>query len=39
VAGAKRNAFKLARETIERIAVERPEPTADAPQGLCLDKG
>jgi transposase len=27
------------RETIERIAVERPDPTPDAPQGLCLDKG
>jgi len=39
VAGANRNDFKLARETIERIAVERPEPTPDAPQGLCLDKG
>lgn len=29
----------MARETIERIAVERPDPTPDAPQGLCLDKG
>lgn len=29
----------MARETIENIAVERPDATADAPQGLCLDKG
>ena len=39
VAGANRNDFKLTRETIESIAVERPDPTADAPQGRCLDKG
>jgi putative transposase len=39
VDGANRNDFKLTRETIERSAVERPDPTADAPQGMCLDKG
>jgi putative transposase len=39
VEGANRNDFKLTRETIESIAVERPEPSADAPQGRCLDKG
>jgi putative transposase len=39
VDGANRNDFKMARETIERIAVERPDPTPDTPQGLCLDKG
>jgi transposase len=39
VDGANRNDFKLARETIESIAVERPDATADAPQGLSLDKG
>jgi transposase len=39
VAGANRNDFKLTRETIESIAVARPDPTADAPQGMCLDKG
>src|SRR5215471_14217410 len=39
VAGANRNDCKLTRETIESIAVERPEPTAEAPQGMCLDKG
>jgi putative transposase len=39
VVGANRNGCQLTRETIERIAIERPEPTADAPQGMCLDKG
>ena len=39
VDGANRHDFKMARETIERIAVERPDPTPDTPQGLCLDKG
>jgi putative transposase len=37
--GANRNDFKLSRATIESIPVERPEPTADDEQGLCLDKG
>ncbi len=27
------------RATIEAIPIERPAPTADEPQGLCLDKG
>src|SRR5499426_2096486 len=39
VAGANRNDFKLVRETIESIAVERPDPTRDTPQGMCLDTG
>jgi transposase len=39
VDGANRNDFKLARETIESIPVERPEPTRRAPQNVCLDKG
>ena len=39
VDGANRNDCKLTRETIERIAVERPEAPPDAPQGRCLDKG
>ncbi len=30
---------KLLAETIESIVVERPEPTEEAPQHLCLDKG
>ncbi len=39
VAGANRNDFKLLRETIESIPIERPRPTRQRPQGLCLDKG
>lgn len=39
VAGANRPDMKLARETIESIVVPRPVPTADQPQGMCLDKG
>jgi putative transposase len=39
VAGANRNDFKLARETIESIVIARPKVTSDTPQGLCLDKG
>ena len=34
-----RNDHKLMRETLESLAVERPAPTAEAPQHLCLDKG
>ncbi len=39
VEGANRHDMKLVRPTIERIVVERPAPTEDAPQGMCLDKG
>lgn len=39
VAGANRNDFKLARQTLASIPVSRPEPTAEEPHGLCLDKG
>lgn len=38
MAGANRNDFKLARETLENIELERPVPTRAHPQGLCLDK-
>ena len=38
-AGANLNDFKLARATIESIAIERPKPTPEQPQNLCLDKG
>src|SRR5262249_31982325 len=31
--------FKMARSTIESIAVDRPRPTKRKPQGMCLDKG
>jgi transposase len=37
--GANRHDMKLVQETLESIPVERPEPSADAPQGMCLDKG
>ena len=37
--GANRNDFKLTRQTIDSIPVERPEPTPEEPQGMCLDKG
>ena len=39
VAGANRTDFKLARATLDSIPVQRPQPTAAATQGLCLDKG
>jgi len=37
-AGANRNDFKLARETLESIPIERPVPTPEKPQGMCMDK-
>jgi putative transposase len=39
VDGANRNDFKLVRETLDSIPVDRPAPTRREPQGLCLDKG
>jgi putative transposase len=39
VAGANVNDFKLLRETLESIPVDRPRPTTKKPQGMCLDKG
>jgi putative transposase len=36
-AGANLNDRKLARDTLASIPIKRPEPTAEAPQGLCLD--
>jgi len=39
VAGANRPDMKLLAPTLYRIVVERPEPRAAQPQGLCLDKG
>jgi putative transposase len=41
VEGANRNDMKLTRQTLESIPADanRPEPTAEQPQGLCLDKG
>jgi putative transposase len=37
--GANRHDMKLVRPTIEGLVVERPKPTAEQPQGICLDKG
>src|SRR4028118_964285 len=39
VEGANRHDKKLAVATLESIPVERPEPTPERPQGMCLDKG
>jgi putative transposase len=41
VDGANRHDMKLVEATLESIPAEagRPEPDADAPQGMCLDKG
>ncbi len=36
--GANRNDCKLTEPTIASIAIERPEPTTEHPQGVCLDK-
>jgi putative transposase len=37
--GANRNDHKLLKATIDSLPVARPQPTAAAPQGLCLDAG
>ena len=39
VAGANRNDLKLVRMTIDSIPVDRPKPTREQPQGICMDKG
>ena len=39
VAGANRHDMKLVRATVESLAVQRPPPSEENPQGLCLDKG
>ena len=39
VAGANVHDTKLLKQTIEAIVVDRPTPTAESPQHLCLDKG
>ena len=39
VAPANQNDHLLPAQTIEAIVVERPEPTPDKPQRLCLDGG
>jgi len=37
LAAANVNDQKLLRETIEAVVIERPEPTPEEPQHLCLD--
>jgi putative transposase len=39
VAGANRHDMKLLAATLEAVVLERPEPTAEAPQHVCADKG
>ena len=39
VAGANRKDRKLVRMTIDSIPVDRPKPTREQPQGMCMDKG
>jgi putative transposase len=39
VAGANVRDDKLLAATLEAVVIERPEPTEEAPQHLCLDKG
>jgi len=39
VEGANRHDMKLRRATLEGLVADRPAPTAEQPQGLCLDKG
>jgi putative transposase len=39
IAGANVHDTKRLAETLEAIVVARPQPTAEAPQQLCLDKG
>ncbi len=39
IEGAQRHDMKLVGSTIESIVVERPKPTEEHRQGMCLDKG
>jgi putative transposase len=39
IEGANRHDMKLVRPTIESLVVERPVPTKERPQGMCLDAG
>lgn len=39
VDGANRPDMKLAEETLTSIPIERPTPTGEGQQNLCLDKG
>ena len=37
--GANRNDQPLLEPTLDSIPIERPKPTLERPQGLCLDRG
>ena len=39
IAGANRNDHLLMGDTVDGLAIERPEPTTRRKQHLCLDKG
>jgi putative transposase len=39
VDGANRNDFKMVRETVESIPINRPRPSTKRRQGMCMDKG
>src|SRR5260370_23087450 len=39
VEGANRNDMKMVEETLDRIPIDRPEPTPAPPQGMSMDKG
>ena len=39
VDGANRHDMKLVRVTVDSMAVSRPVPSPEHPQGMCLDKG
>jgi len=39
VDGANQPDMKLVRSTLDSLVVKRPAPTAEQPQGMCLDKG
>ena len=39
VDGANRHDMKLVERTLEATMIQRPEPTSDLPQSMCLDKG
>jgi len=39
VAGANRHDMKLVEATLDSLVVERPQPTEEHPQGMCMDKG
>ena len=39
VDGANRHDMKLLRATVDNLLADRPEPSPEQPQGMCLDKG